>query len=232
MDDHRVVTHEEWLEARRALLAKEKDFTRARDRLAEERRELPWEAVTEVYRFEGETGERTLTDLFDGRSQLIVYHFMFDPADDAGCPHCSFWADNFDGTPVHLGARDISFVAVSRAPYAKIADFKARMGWAFPWYSSYGTRFTYDLGVAFSPEALADGSAVYNYGSTEPGLEDREGISAFARTASGDVFHTYSAYARGIDIINGAYHMIDLTPTGRDEPKDAPQFWVRRHDEY
>jgi predicted dithiol-disulfide oxidoreductase (DUF899 family) len=232
MDDHRVVSHDEWLEARRGLLAKEKDFTRARDRLAEERRALPWEAVTELYRFLGATGERTLADLFDGRSQLIVYHFMFDPADDAGCPHCSFWADTFDGAPIHLAARDISFVAVSRAPYPKIAAYKARMGWDFPWYSSHGSGFNYDLGVAFSPEALADGSAVYNYGSTEPGLEDREGISVFARAAGGDVFHTYSGYARGIDIINGAYHMIDLTPKGRDEPKDAPQFWVRRHDEY
>ena len=232
MDEHQVVTHEEWLDARRELLAKEKEFTRTRDRLAEERRALPWEAVTEVYRFEGEAGERTLAELFDGRSQLLVYHFMFDPADDAGCPHCSFWADNFDGVPIHLQARGISFVAVSRAPYAKIADYQARMGWKFPWYSSHGSRFNYDLGVAFSPEALADGSAIYNYGSTDPGLEDREGISAFARNASGDVLHTYSAYARGIDIINGAYHMIDLTPIGRDEPKDAPQFWVRRHDEY
>ena len=232
MDDHRVVTHEEWLDARQELLAKEKAFTKTRDRLAEERRALPWEAITKPYRFKGAAGDRTLADLFDGRSELIVYHFMFDPADDAGCPHCSFWADNFDGAPIHLNARDISFVAVSRAPYAKIALYKARMGWSFPWYSSYGSDFNYDLGVAFSPEALAAGSAVYNYGSTEPGLEDREGISAFARNATGDIFHTYSAYARGIDIINGAYHIIDLTPKGRDEPKGDPQFWVRRHDEY
>jgi predicted dithiol-disulfide oxidoreductase (DUF899 family) len=232
MDDHRVVSHDEWLKARQELLAREKDFTRARDRLAEERRALPWEAVTRVYRFEGPAGERTLAELFDGRSQLIVYHFMFDPADDTGCPHCSFWADNFDGVPIHLNARDISFAAVSRAPYPKIAAYRARMGWSFPWYSSSGSEFNYDLGVAFSPDALADGSAVYNYGSTEPGLEDREGISVFARDGRGDVFHTYSGYARGIDIINGAYHMIDLTPKGRDEPKGAPQFWVRRHDEY
>lgn len=232
MEQHAIVPADEWAAARKALLAKEKQFSRAREELAQARRDLPWEAVSKEYRFSGPTGTLTLADLFAGRSQLIVYHFMFDPDWDAGCPHCSFWADNFDGAPVHLAARDVTLTAVSRAPFAKIAAYKQRMGWSFPWVSSHGSEFNYDLGVAFTREALADHAAAYNYGSAEPGMADREGLSVFAMSQAGEVFHTYSAYARRIDAINGTYQLLDLVPKGRDEPGGEPQFWVRRRDEY
>ena len=231
MTEHAVVPHEEWIQARRAFLAREKEFTRQREALAAERRALPWEAVTKEYVFEGPAGKRSLPDLFDGLSQLIVYHFMFPPELDEGCPHCSFWADNFDGAPVHLRARDTSFAAVSRAPQAKLAAYQQRMGWSFPWYSSGDTDFNYDFGASFTADEVASGAPVYNYGSA-PGLEDREGLSVFTRDEREQVFHTYSAYARGIDAINGTYQLLDLVPKGRDEPADDPQFWVRRHDEY
>lgn len=232
MTQHRVVQHAEWLEARRAFLAREKEFSRQREELAQQRRDLPWEAVSKAYTFEAPEGQRTLSDLFDGRSQLFVYHFMFDPSGDEGCPHCSFWADHFEGAPTHLHARDVTLTAVSRAPLAKIAAYKERMGWTFPWVSSLGSEFNFDFGVSFSPEALADHTAVYNYGSPEPGFGEREGLSVFARDESGGIFHTYSAYARGIDMINGTYQILDLVPKGRDEPVGDRQFWVRRHDEY
>lgn len=231
MTEHAVVPHEEWVQARRAFLAREKDFTRQRETLAAERRALPWEAVTKDYAFDGPGGKRSLPDLFDGMGQLIVYHFMFPPEWDAGCPHCSFWADHFDGAPVHLRARDTSFVAVSRAPRAKLATYEQRMGWSFPWYSSGETDFNYDFGASFTPDDVASEAPVYNYGSA-PGLEDREGLSVFRRDERGQVFHTYSAYARGIDAINGTYQLLDLVPKGRDEPVGDPQFWVRRHHEY
>ena len=233
MDEHAVVSAEDWTRARKALLAKEKEFTRLRDELARQRRDLPWEAVTQEYFFEGADGTRSLAQLFDGRSQLIVYHFMFPPEWDDGCPHCSCWADNFNGTMEHLHARDVTMAAVSRAPFPKLAGYARRMGWSFPWFSSSGTDFNHDFHVAFTPEELASGTAVYNYGSTEPGFTDREGVSVFYAGDDGQVFHTYSAYARGIDMLNGAYHYIDLVPKGRDEAgHDNPQFWVRRHDEY
>jgi predicted dithiol-disulfide oxidoreductase (DUF899 family) len=233
VDEHPVVPADEWTSARKALLAKEKEFTRLRDELTRQRRDLPWEEVTQEYFFEGADGTRSLPQLFDGRSQLIVYHFMFPPEWDDGCPHCSFWADNFNGTLGHLRARDVTMVAVSRAPFPKLAGYAKRMGWSFPWFSSAGTDFNYDFHVAFRPEDLAGGTAVYNYGSTEPGFEDREGVSVFYAGDGGRVFHTYSAYARGIDNLNGAYHYIDLVPKGRDEAgHDNPQYWVRRHDEY
>jgi predicted dithiol-disulfide oxidoreductase (DUF899 family) len=230
---HTVVSTEEWWTARQALLAREKEFARAREALAQERRDLPWEAIAKEYAFDAPDGTRSLADLFGSRSQLIVYHFMIDPTANEGCPHCSFWADHFDGTLVHLGARDVSLTAVSRAPLDKIEAYKRRMGWAFPWVSSFGSDFNYDFGVSFTPEAVADHTAVYNYGSTDPGLEDREGISVFVKNEAGDLFHTYSTYARGIDMVNATYQFLDLVPKGRDEPKDGnPQFWVRRHDEY
>ncbi len=232
MEQHRVVSNQEWAEARKDLQVKEKEFTRLRAQLAEQRRALPWEAVTKDYVFEGPDGTVTLPELFGGHSQLIVYHFMFDPTWDDGCPHCSFWADNFDGAPVHLAARDVTLTAVSRAPLAKIAAYKKRMGWTFPWVSSFTSDFNYDFGASFTPQALAGHTAVYNYGSTDPGLEDREGISVFFREPTGEVFHTYSTYARGIDMVNGTYQFLDLVPKGRDEPEGDPQFWVRRHDEY
>ena len=222
-----VVRHEKWLEARKALLAKEKEFTHARDELSRARRELPWERVEKEYEFEGVDGRRTLPALFDGRSQLVVYHFMFPPEWDEGCKHCSFWADNFDPNVVHLKARDVTLVAVSRAPYEKLAAYRDRMRWSFPWYSSGDGDFNYDFGVAFRND-----SEPYNYGTMEAGFADREGVSVFAKDATGAVFHTYSTYARGIDLLNTAYNYLDLVPKGRDEEGRAPQFWLRRHDEY
>jgi predicted dithiol-disulfide oxidoreductase (DUF899 family) len=229
-EDHRVVAHDEWLEARRALLASEKEFTRLRDEIGRQQRALPWEPVEKEYVFDGPHGRETLAELFDGRSQLIVYHFMFAPEDDAGCPHCSFWADSFDGNVVHLQARDVTMVAVSRAPLAKLAAYRERMGWSFKWLSSAGTDFNHDYGVSFEPDETGD--RVYNFGTIAPGLADREGMSVFAKDEDGRLFRTYSTYARGIDMLNAAYNYIDLVPKGRDEEGRAPQFWVRRHDEY
>jgi predicted dithiol-disulfide oxidoreductase (DUF899 family) len=230
LTDHAVVGHDEWVAARTALLAREKEFTRLRDDVSRQRRELPWEAVEKEYVFEGPRGTETLRDLFDGRSQLIVYHFMFAPEDDAGCPHCSFWADSFDANVVHLAAHGTTLVAISRAPAAKLEAYRERMAWGFHWVSSGGNDFNSDFGVAFSPEQRE--SRIYNYGSQAPGLADREGVSVFFRDHEGTVFHTYSAYARGIDLLNSAYNYIDLTPEGRGEEGRQPQFWVRRHDEY
>jgi predicted dithiol-disulfide oxidoreductase (DUF899 family) len=230
--EHKVVPHDEWIEARKAFLAREKEFSRLREALARDRRDLPWESVAKEYVFDGAAGKATLLDLFDGCGQLIVYHFMFPPEWDEGCPHCSFWADSFDGSPAHLRARDAAFAAVSRATFGKLAAYQQRMGWSFPWYSSGETDFNYDFGVSFPADAVAAGTAVYNYGSA-PGFEDREGISTFVRDGQGQVFHTYSTYARGIDPVNSTYQLLDLTAKGRDEPAEGnPQFWVRRHDEY
>ena len=224
-----VVGHDEWLEARRNLLGKEKEFTRARDELTHARQQLPREPVEREYVFDGPDGQETVGDLFAGRSQLLVYHFMFDPADDAGCPVCSFWADNFDPIVVHLAARDVTMIAISRAPLAKIETYKQRMGWSFKWVSSGGNDFNYDFGVAFRPGELEE--PVYNYGTLPPRNPDREGASVFAKDGEGRIFHTYSAYARGIDLVNTAYNYLDLVPKGRDEDGRAA-FWVRRHDEY
>ena len=233
MDEHTVVSAEEWVIARKALLEREKEFTRLREELARQRRDLPWEEVTKEYFFEGPDGTRSLSQLFDGRSQLIVYHFMFPPDWDEGCPHCSFWADSFNGTTAHLNARDVTMVAISRAPQPKLAAYAKRMGWTFPWFSSGGTDFNHDFGVAFRPEIPESGAAEYNYGPGGPGFPDREGISVFCKGDGGHVFHTYSTYARGLDMMNAAYQYLDLVPKGRDEAgHDDPQYWVRRHDEY
>jgi predicted dithiol-disulfide oxidoreductase (DUF899 family) len=223
-----VVGHDEWLEARKQLLAKEKQFTRARDELTRQRQALPWEPVENDYVFDGPNGRETLADLFDGRSQLVVYHFMFAPEDDAGCKSCSFWADNFNPNVIHLNARDVSFAAVSRAPLDKLEAYRERMGWNFHWVSSGETDFNFDYGVSFTPEQ--QGEHLYNYGTLAPRIADREGLSIFARE-DGRIFHTYSAYARGIDLVNTAYNYLDLVPRGRDEG-DQVQAWVRRHDEY
>lgn len=226
---HSVVSHDEWLAARGALLTREKEFTRVRDELSRQRRELPWEKVEKEYVFEGPAGKQSLGDLFDGRSQLVVYHFMFSPEWDAGCPHCSHWADNFNGIIVHLNHRDVTMVAISRAPYAKLKKYEKRMGWTFKWLSSHETDFNYDFGVSFRPEEQK--KKVYNYGTIDPGMPDREGVSVFYKDAKGNIFHTYSAYARGIDMMNVDYQFLDLVPKGRDEGDRGP-FWVRRHDEY
>jgi predicted dithiol-disulfide oxidoreductase (DUF899 family) len=225
------VSHDEWIAARTALLAKEKAFTRMRDDLGRLRRALPWEPVDKEYVFEGADGPRTLADLFDGRSQLVVYHFMFPPEWSEGCPHCSFWADSFDANVVHMNARDVSFAAISRSPQAKLAEYERRMGWSFAWLSSGRTDFNFDYGVSFTPKQQAS-EAVYNYAAVDAPMSDREGVSVFVRDDDGRIFHTYSAYARGIDLLNAAYNYIDLTPKGRDEEGRPPQFWVRRHDEY
>ena len=229
MSAHEVVGHEEWLEQRKELLAKEKEFTRLRDELSRQRRELPWERVEQEYVFTGPHGKETLADLFDGRTQLVVYHFMFGPEDDAGCKSCSFWADNFDPIVVHLNARDVTLVAVSRAPYDRLAEYRERMGWSFRWLSSAETEFNFDYGVSFPPADQE--SPVYNYGGLSPRGAEREGMSVFYRDESGSVFHTYSSYARGIDLLNTAYNYLDLVPKGRDEGGRG-QSWVRRHDEY
>jgi predicted dithiol-disulfide oxidoreductase (DUF899 family) len=231
-ENHPVVTHDKWIAARKELLAEEKEFTRARDELSRKRRELPWEQVEKEYVFEGPDGPETLADLFDGRSQLIVYHFMFDPDWDEGCKSCSFWADNFDPVVVHLNARDATMVAISRAPLEKLGAYQERMGWSFKWLSSAGTDFNFDYGASFTPEQLVE--PLYNFGTLPPNIAEREGLSVFYRSESGDVFHTYSAYARGIDMVNTAYHYLDLVPKGRDEESGfgRPQEWVRRHDEY
>jgi predicted dithiol-disulfide oxidoreductase (DUF899 family) len=223
-----VVGHDEWLEARKQLLAKEKEFTRARDELTRQRQALPWEPVEKEYVFDGPNGKETLADLFDGRTQLVVYHFMFAPEDDVGCKSCSFWADNFNPNVIHLNARDVSFAAVSRAPLDKLEAYRERMGWNFHWVSSGATGFNFDYGVSFKPEQ--QGEDLYNYGTLAPRIADREGLSVFARE-DGSIFHTYSAYARGIDLVNTAYNYLDLVPRGRDE-RDQVQAWVRRHDEY
>jgi predicted dithiol-disulfide oxidoreductase (DUF899 family) len=230
-EQHKVLTHDEWIEARSAFLIKEKDFTRQRDELSRERRELPWEAVTKEYVFDGPRGKQTLSELFDGQSQLIVYHFMFDPAWDEGCPHCSFWADNFDPNVVHLNARDVTMIAVSRAPFAKLDSYKQRMGWSFSWVSSFDSDFNFDFGVSFAPEQTSTGG-FYNYEMQRAPEPEREGMSVFYKDADGGVFHTYSAYARGIDMFNTAYHYLDCVPNGRDEEGREVQYWVRRHNEY
>lgn len=223
-----VVGHDEWLAARKELLAKEKEFTRARDELTKQRQALPWEAVEKEYVFAGPNGKETLADLFDGRSQLVVYHFMFGPDDDVGCKSCSFWADNFNPNVIHLNARDVSFAAVSRAPIEALEAYRQRMGWDFRWVSSGGTDFNFDYGVSFAPDQ--QDQEIYNYGSLAPNIADREGMSVFAKE-DGAIFHTYSAYARGIDLLNTAYNYLDLVPKGRDEGEPG-QYWVRRHDEY
>jgi predicted dithiol-disulfide oxidoreductase (DUF899 family) len=226
--DHPVVSHEEWLRARVELLDREKAFTYERERMAQAVRDLPWERVEKEYVFEGARGEQSLLDLFEGRLQLVVYHFMFPPEWDAGCPNCSFWADNFDPIVVHLHHRDTSMVAISRAPYPKLAAYRERMGWSFQWLSSFESDFNYDFGVSFTPEQQ-DVPGSYNY-NRKAEFSDREGMSAFIRDGD-DIFHTYSSYGRGIDIFNTAYNYLDVTALGRHEG-DRGQSWVRRHDEY
>jgi predicted dithiol-disulfide oxidoreductase (DUF899 family) len=233
MTKHKIGTHEEWLAARLELLEAEKEFTRQRDALTLRRMAMPWERVEKSYRFEGPNGALSLADLFDGRSQLIVYHFMFGPDWDEGCKSCSFWADNFNGISIHLNHRDVTFTAVSRAPLGKINGYKKRMGWSFPWVSSDGGDFNFDYQVSFNPEQIAEGKAYYNYEVRPNTSSDEVGISVFHKNEKDEVFHTYSCYSRGVDMLNGAYHYLDLVPKGRDE--DGLSFsmeWLRRHDQY
>jgi predicted dithiol-disulfide oxidoreductase (DUF899 family) len=237
---HKVVRHDEWVAARKKHLAKEKEFTRLRDQLSRERRELPWELVEKDYTFEGEGGKASLQELFGGRSQLVVYHAMFNPdtagphttwTTDAACYACSWWMDNFNGVTVHLNHRDIRMVAVSLAPYPAIAAYKKRMGWSFPWFSSAGSNFNFDYRVSFTPEQLRAGRVEYNYRSFRAEGSESPGVSVFLNDA-GKVYHTYSTYERGLDMLNVAYHYMDLVPKGRDEGEGGLNTWVRRHDEY
>jgi predicted dithiol-disulfide oxidoreductase (DUF899 family) len=233
LDNHKIVSKNGWIAARKVLLKKEKEFTALRDQLSQQRRDLPWIAVDKKYVFDGPNGKQTLSELFDGRSQLIVYHFMYDPNWAVGCPSCSFWADNFNDIIVHLNQRDVTLIAISKAPYSKIAAYKKRMGWDFKWVSSYDTDFNFDYHVSFTQEELAKKKAFYNFISQDPRTSEREGISVFYKDLSDKIFYTYSAYARGIDILNNTYNYLDLVPKGRDEDGyDFPMAWVRRHDEY
>ena len=229
--EHEVVSHADWLAARKELLAKEKAFTKLRDELTRERLALPWEEVTKAYTFEGPKGKESLGDLFEGRSQLVIYQFMYDPEWKAGCPICSFWADNFDGIIRHLNHRDVTMIAVSRAPFAKLEAYRKRMGWTFKWVSSGGSEFNFDNQASFTPLQVQKKTAFYNFVTQDPGETEREGVSVFYREADGKIFHTYSAYARGIDMVNTAYNYLDLVPKGRDEGGKGP-YWVKRHDEY
>jgi predicted dithiol-disulfide oxidoreductase (DUF899 family) len=233
MTNHQVVTPEEWGVARKQLLAQEKEFTRRRDQLSQARRDLPWVRVTKQYVFDGPEGKQTLEQLFNGHSQLIVYHFMFAPDWEDGCKSCSFWADNFNGIVPHLNHRDVRLVAISRAPFAKLQAFATRLGWSFKWLSSAGNDFNYDYNVSFTPEALAGGSAIYNYAANKMNMTELPGISVFFKDAEGKVFHTYSCYARGLDMLNTAYHYLDLVPKGRNEAGlPHAMAWVRLRDQY
>jgi len=233
MEGPKVVSQAEWLAARKELLSKEKEFTRLRDQLSRQRRELPWEKVEKAYVFDGPKGKETLADLFGGKSQLIVYHFMFGPGWEEGCPSCSFISDHIDGSVVHLAARDVRLVVVSRAPLAQIEAFKKRMGWRFKWVSSYGSDFNYDYQVSMTKEELEKGQVHYNYAMQQFPSEERPGASAFYKDGADNIFHTYSTYARGLDILIGAYNWLDLAPKGRDEDGlKHGMAWVRHHDKY
>jgi len=236
--EHRVVSHAEWVEARKRHLAEEKKFTKLRDELSQARRDLPWERVEKEYVFEGPQGRRTLAELFDGRGQLVIYHAMFNPetasdrtpwTQDAACLFCSFWMDNFDRVVVHLNHRDITMVAASLALVPKIEAYRKRMGWTVPWYSSSGSDFNFDYHVSFTPEELKAGKAEYNYRVDPIGRSESPGLSVFLRDGR-QIYHTYSAYARGLDMLNVGYHYMDLVPKGRDE--ESGPFWLHRRDEY
>jgi predicted dithiol-disulfide oxidoreductase (DUF899 family) len=233
VEPHEIVSQDEWIAARKAHLAEEKAFTKARDALSKKRRELPWVKVDKNYVFDTPDGKQSLADLFGGKSQLIIYHFMLGPGWEAGCPSCSYLADHFDSAVPHLAQRDVTFLVVSRASLSEIETYRKRMGWKFKWLSSFGSDFNNDYQVSASPEEKASGKAFYNYEETTFPSEERPGASVFYKNADGDVFHTYSSYSRGLDMLVGTYHLLDLAPKGRDE--EGLKFsmaWVRRHDEY
>jgi predicted dithiol-disulfide oxidoreductase (DUF899 family) len=240
MTAHMTVSRDKWLEARRDLLAAEKDLTRRSDQVARLRQQVPWVRVDKDYVFDGPDGRKTLAELFDGRRQLLVQHFMLAPGWEQGCPSCSFMADHTDGMTVHLAHRDVTLVAISRAPLAEIERFRRRMGWQFKWVSSHGNDFNYEFGVSFTPEEMAKGEVYYNYGSWRFPAEEvpfpsgeLPGVSVFYKDAAGDVFHTYSTYGRGVEVMMGTYRLLDLTPNGRDEKNvDYKMEWVRHHDRY
>jgi predicted dithiol-disulfide oxidoreductase (DUF899 family) len=233
MQQPHIVSQQEWLVARKAHLAREKELTHLRDAIHAERRTLPWVKVEKEYAFDTPTGLKTLAQLFDDKSQLIVNHFMLAPGWTEGCVGCSFGADHVEGVLPHLAQRDVAYVAVSRAPLAEIEAYKKRMGWHFDWVSSFGNDFNYDFHVSFTPDELAAHSAEYNYETIDPGIEELPGYSVFAKNAQGEVFHTYSSFARGAEALLGTYALLDMTPKGRDEtPTGSLTDWVKRHDEY
>ncbi|MGA6983345.1 MAG: thioredoxin family protein [Candidatus Sulfotelmatobacter sp.] len=233
VQEHQVVSPKQWMESRKELLRKEKEFTRLRDELSRKRRELPWEKVEQQYIFDGPNGKQALADLFGGKSQLIIYHFMFGPGWEAGCPSCSYLADHFDGSLIHLANRDVTLAVVSRAPFAEIEAFKKRMGWRFHWVSSFANDFNDNYHVSFTKEQVANGKVDYNYDQIEFPSEEAPGASVFYKNPAGEIFHTYSTYARGLDILVGAYNFLDLAPKGRDEDGLAfSMSWVRHHDRY
>ncbi|QPF84746.1 DUF899 domain-containing protein [Bradyrhizobium genosp. L] len=233
MDQHKIVSREQWIAARKSLMTREKELTQARDALSRQRRELPWVKVDKDYVFDGPSGRVALADLFNGRPQLVVQHIMFAPEWEAACKSCSFWADGFDHMVPHLAARDTTMVAISRAPLARLEAFRQRMGWTFDWLSSGANDFNYDYGVSFTREQIDSGEAVYNYGTTPLYGEELPGISVFYRDEGGAIFHTYSTFARGLDMMNAAYHYLDLTPLGRhEEGLPYPMDWVRLRDQY
>ncbi len=234
MSEHEIVSREQWTIARKAFLAKEKEYTRLRDKLSAERRELPWVKVEKDYVFDTTDGKKTLADLFEGKSQLIIKHFMLAPGQKEGCVGCSFEVDQVEGALMHMRHHDVAYVAVARAPLAEIEAFRRRMGWHFPFVSSHGSDFNYDFNVSFTPEQAAGGGANYNYEMTEVGIEDLSGLSVFYKNDAGEIFHTYSTFGRGGEETLGAYMYLDMTPKGRNE--HGPNFnlgdWVRLHDRY
>ncbi len=228
-----IVSRNEWLIARQEFLIKEKDFTKARDKLSRQRRDLPCVRLGKDYMFEGSKGPQTMVELFNGKSQLIVYHFMLGPDWEEGCTSCSFWVDNFEGIDVHLAHRDVSLVVIADAPQEKLSAYKKRMGWTTPWVSAGGSDFNKDFHVAFTAEELASKNVFYNYRNAPFPVDQAPGISVFLKDDKGDIYHTYSCYARGLDMLNGAYHYLDLTPKGRDEDDlSFTMAWLRRHDQY
>jgi predicted dithiol-disulfide oxidoreductase (DUF899 family) len=230
--DREIVSEAEWLVARKDLLTREKEFTRQRDALSAARRQLPMVRIEKEYVFEGPNGRETLSDLFQGRSQLIVYHFMFGPGWEEGCKSCSYLADHFDGANWHLPHRDVTFAAISRAPLSELTPFKKRMDWRFKWLSSHGSDFNFDYQVSFTKEEEEKNEAYYNYEVGEFMNDELPGLSVFYKNEDGQIFHTYSTYARGLDPLIGTYHFLDLVPKGRDENPEATMDWVRRHDQY
>jgi predicted dithiol-disulfide oxidoreductase (DUF899 family) len=231
---HRIVSRDQWLKERTAFLAKEKEMTRLRDQLSAERRELPWVKVEKNYVFEAPEGKVTLSDLFNGRSQLVIKHFMLAPGQKEGCVGCSFEMDHIEGALVHLEHHDVSFASVARAPLAEIEAFKKRMGWHFRWVSSFGSDFNYDFNVSFTPEQIAKGEAFYNYKKGAVPMEDLSGESVFYKNEKGEIFHTYSTFGRGLEEVLGTYMILDVTPKGRNEPGPSGNLsdWVRHHDRY
>jgi len=233
MTHHKTVSRDAWIEARRDLLEEEKAFAKTRDSLAAKRRALPWTRVDKNYKFDTENGTKALAELFEGKSQLIIQHFMFGPDWEEGCPSCSFWSDNFNQTIPHLAARDVAFAVVSRAPLEKLIAYRSRLGWSFPWVSSLGNDFNFDYDVSFDPDQNPDESVYYNYRDTIFPSSEAPGVSVFFKDEDGTVYHTYSAFARGLEDFNGTYRLLDATPKGRDEDAlSYPMEWVRRRDQY